>query len=177
MNAYRPDVFIEAMTFRRPEDRHDRWLLRQQPGQRELCRRGSFQRRERLQPLHEGQIGLAILLSEARHRVAKIIRLKRRLVVDRAGQKTFAKRTERYEPDAKFLKRRENLAFGLTPPEGVLTLQRRNRLDRVRAANRRRSCLRQAEVLDLARGYEVLDGTSDVFDRHVGVDAMLIEEV
>src|SRR5436189_1088218 len=177
MNIYGPDVLVETMALCRAGDRHDPWLLRQQPGQRELRRCGALPRRERLQPLHEGQIGLAVLFSEARDRFAKIVRLERCLVVDRAGQKTFPKWTERYEPDAEFLERRENLAFGLTPPQGVLALQCRNRLNSVGAADRRGSCLRQAEVLDFALRNEVLDGTSDVFDRHVRVNAMLIEEV
>src|SRR3954462_4885583 len=98
------------MTLRRSRDWHDPRLLCQEPGQCELRRRRSFLRGECLQPLHERQIGLAVLLREARNGVAKIIRLKRGLVVDRASQKALTKRTERHEPDAEFLERRENLA-------------------------------------------------------------------
>src|SRR4051812_41596818 len=106
MNIYGPDVLVETMTLCRAGNRYDPRLLRQQPGQRELRRCRALARRGRLQPLHECQIGLAVLFSEARDRVAKIVRLEGCLVVDRAGQKTFPKRTERYEPDAEFLERR-----------------------------------------------------------------------
>jgi len=39
------------------------------------------------------------------------------LVVDRAGQKTFAERAERHEADAQFLKRRQDFALRFAPPQ------------------------------------------------------------
>src|SRR6266571_6673259 len=47
----------------------------------------------------------------------------------------------------------------------------------MRATYRVRARLRQAEVLDLAFADELLHGTGDVLDRHIGVDAVLVEEV
>src|SRR6478672_3175447 len=117
MKVHRRDVLVETMTLRRSRDRHNPGLLREQPGQRELRRGRSFSLGEGLQPLHEGQVGLAVLLGEPWHDVAKIARLERRLVVNRAGQKALAQRTERYEADAEFLERRENLALRLSPPQ------------------------------------------------------------
>jgi hypothetical protein len=38
-------------------------------------------------------------------------------------------------------------------------------------------CLGEAEVGDLAGGDEFLHGTGDFLDRHVGVDAVLVEQV
>ena len=66
---------------------------------------------------------------------------------------------------------------GLAPPQRVLALQRRHRLDRVRAANRLHAGLGQTEVLDLALANQVLHRTRDVFDRHVRIDTVLIEEI
>jgi len=43
----------------------------------------------------------------------------------------------------------------------------------VGAPDRLSSGLRQPEVLDLALGNQVLDGTGDVLDRHIRIDAML----
>jgi hypothetical protein len=37
--------------------------------------------------------------------------------------------------------------------------------------------LRQAEMLDLALDDQLLDGAGDVFDRHVEIDTMLVEQV
>ena len=47
----------------------------------------------------------------------------------------------------------------------------------MRAANRLHAGLGQAEVLDLAFLNQVLHRSGDVFDRDVGIDAVLIEEV
>src|SRR6185312_13734221 len=37
--------------------------------------------------------------------------------------------------------------------------------------------LGHAEMLDLAFGDQVADGAGDIFDRHVGIDAMLVEQI
>ena len=94
-----------------------------------------------------------------------------------AREEAFAKRTERHEPDAELLERRQDLRLGSSRPQRVLALQRRHRLDRVRAANRLRAGFRQPEVPDLAFLNQVLHGSRDVFDGHVRVDPVLIEQV
>jgi len=50
-------------------------------------------------------------------------------------------------------------------------------LDRVRPANRLNPGLRHAEVLDLTLGNQLLDRSCHVLDRHVRIDAVLIEEI
>ena len=67
--------------------------------------------------------------------------------------------------------------FGLAPPERVFALQRGDGLDGVGAADGLRAGFGQAEVPDLACCDQVLHGAGDVFDGHVGVDAVLIEEI
>ena len=47
----------------------------------------------------------------------------------------------------------------------------------VRAANRGRCGFRQPEVDHLAFGDQVLHGAGDVFDRYLGIDAVLVEQV
>ena len=47
----------------------------------------------------------------------------------------------------------------------------------MRATNRLNTRLGQAEVFDLAFANQVLHGPSDVFDRNVGIDAVLVEEI
>src|SRR6185295_3277461 len=86
-------------------------------------------------------------------------------------------RTERHEADTKLFKRRQNLSFWFAPPQRVLTLECRYGLDGVCAANRLSPGFRETEVLHLAFTNQVAHGTRDVFDRHVRIDAMLIEEV
>src|SRR5689334_2327853 len=121
-----------------PGNRYDPGLLRQHPGERDLRWRGVLLVGERLQPRDERQVGLAVLLRESWHDVAEVRWIERRLVVDRAGEKAFPEGAEGHEPDAEFLERWQGLAFRLAPPERVLALKRRDRLDSVRAAD----CLR-----------------------------------
>ena len=47
----------------------------------------------------------------------------------------------------------------------------------MRAADRLHARFRQTEVLDLAFANQVLDRARDVLDRHVGIDAVLIEQI
>ena len=71
----------------------------------------------------------------------------------------------------------QHLFLGSLPPQRVLALHRGHRQHGVGAADR--SCRRfgQPPVLDLAGFDELLDGTGDIFDRDVGVDAVLVVEV
>ena len=94
-----------------------------------------------------------------------------------SGEKALAKRTERHEPDAEFLERRQDLRLGSLAPQRVLALERGHGLDRVRAANRLRAGFGQPEVPDLAFLNQVLHGSRDVLDWHVRVHAVLIEQV
>ena len=70
-------------------------------------------------------------------------------------------------------------AVGLrpAPPQRIFVLKRGDRLHRMRAAERLDARLGHAEMLDLALGDQVLDGARDILDRHVGVDAVLVEQV
>jgi hypothetical protein len=52
-----------------------------------------------------------------------------------------------------------------------------DRLDRVGAANGTCTRLRKAEVFDLSGVDQILDCAGDIFDRYVGIDAMLIENI
>ena len=115
--------------------------------------------------------------AESRHAVAEIGAVELRIGIDLAGQKTFAERAERNESDAQFFQCRHHRFFRLSPEQGVLTLQRRHRLHRMGAADRLCARFREAEVLDLALLNQFLHRARNVFDRHVQVDAMLIEKI
>ena len=97
--------------------------------------------------------------------------------VDGAGEEAFAEGAERYEPDAELDQGGQDLGFGFTPEQRVLALQGGDGLDGVGAADDVDASLGEAEVTDLAGVDEVLDSTGDVLDRHVGVDAVLVEQV
>src|SRR5215218_5287575 len=177
LNLRSADVLVQPVELCRSWDWHDPGPLFQQPRKRDLRRSGLLAVCEGLQPLYEREVCLPVLLRESRNDVAEVSSVERRLVVDLAGEKPLTERAERHESDAELLERRKNFCLGLSPPQGVFALQRRNRVNRVRPANGLNACLRQSEVSDLAFPDEVPDCAGDVFDRHVGIDAMLIEEV
>jgi hypothetical protein len=56
-------------------------------------------------------------------------------------------------------------------------LQSGDRLDGVGAADGFSAGFGEAEVLDLAFLDQVLDGAGDIFDGHVGIDAVLVEKI
>src|SRR5262245_3206369 len=90
----RADVFLEPMHFRRGRNRHNPWPLRQDPRERDLCRRRILARRKALEPLDEPEVRLAILRREPRKCLAEVSLHKRRVLVDGACEKATAKWTE-----------------------------------------------------------------------------------
>src|SRR5438309_11474369 len=97
--------------------------------------------------IDENLVGFASLRLEARNGVAEVATVNRGALVDRAGQKALAQRTERHEADPELLEGRKDLLFGFPPPQRIFALKRRDCLDRVGAANRLRACFRESEVL------------------------------
>src|SRR5215213_7623021 len=71
----------------------------------------------------------------------------------------------------------QHLRVGLPGPDRVLVLNRGNRLDGVGAADGVRPGLGQAEVGDLPGVDQVLHSAGDVLERHLGVDAVLVQQV
>ena len=114
---------------------------------------------------------------EAGNDVPEIGTVECRVLVDGAREEALAQRAEGNEADAEFLERRQELLLGLSPEQGVFALNRGDRLDGVRPPDRLRARLGKAEVSDFAFADQVLDRAGDIFDRHVRVNAMLIEEI
>jgi hypothetical protein len=98
-------------------------------------------------------------------------------VVDLSRQEPLPERAERNEADPELLERRQNLRFRLSEPDRVFALEGRDALDGMSTTNRLSSRFGESEVLDLALLDQVFHRPSHVFDSHVGVDAMLIEQV
>ena len=94
-----------------------------------------------------------------------------------AGEKALAQRAEGHEADAELLERRQDLLLGLPPEQRIFALKCGDRLHGVRAADGLRARLGKAEVLHLAFADQLLDRARDVLDRHVRIDAVLIEQI
>jgi hypothetical protein len=94
-----------------------------------------------------------------------------------AGKETGAQRAERHEVNAELLEHWQKLCFRSPPEQRILTLDCRHGLDGMYTTDRLHACFRQTEVLDLAFGDQLLDGTSHIFDRHFRINAVLVEDV
>src|SRR5439155_21649535 len=92
-------------------------------------------------------------------------------------EKALAQRTERNEANSQLLERWQHVRFRLSPPQRILALDGSNGLDRVCATYRLHAGFRKPEVLDLTLVNQVLHCSCDVFDGHIRVNTVLIEEV
>ena len=125
--------------------------------------------------IDQGLVRLPGLRREAREDVAEVGAVERRVLVDLAREEALAQRAVGNEADPEFLERRQHFRLGRSPPQRVFALERGDRLDGVCAADRLHAGFGQAEVLDLAFLDQVLHRSRHVFDRHVRVDAVLVE--
>ena len=80
--------------------------------------------------IHQGLICSAVLRGEARDDIAEIGLVERGFFVDLAGEEAFSQGAEWNESDSEFLEGRKNFLLRLSPPERILALERRDRLDR-----------------------------------------------
>src|SRR5579885_165510 len=177
LHARRTQILFEALQLGRAGNRHDPRLLRQQPGQRDLGRRRALALRDSAQQLDQSLVRLARLGRKAGQAVAEVVLAELRVLIDGAGEKASAERTVWYEANAQLLADGQHLPLRFAPPQRILTLQRRHRLYRVRTTDGLHTGFRKTEILDLARSDQILDRAGDVFDRHLVIDAMLVEEI
>ena len=95
----------------------------------------------------------------------------------RPVRKTAAQRAERHQPDAEIVQDADDFLFRFAPEQRVLALQHGDRLHRMGAADGADAGLGQAEVAYLAHGDEFADRPGDLFDRDLGVDPVLVQQV
>src|SRR6185369_15990632 len=103
LEARRAEVLLEPVEPGRPGDRHDPGLLREEPRERDLRGSRLLPRRDLAEERHQRLVRLARLRREARHDVAEVVLLERRLLVDLPGEEPLAERAERDEPDPELL--------------------------------------------------------------------------
>ena len=100
-----------------------------------------------------------------------------RVFVDLSREIAPAQRAEWHEANPEFLACRQHFLFNLSPPQRVFALDCRDWLDCVGAADGFCACFRKAEVLHLACLNQVLHRSRHVFDGHVRVNPVLIEQI
>jgi len=165
---------------RRPRDRDDERLPRQQPGERDLRGRRLFSLRHPLEQFDEDPVRTQRFGREARkgrrgsHVVLRIEHSRR---CHLAGQEPHPERAPRHEADAELLAGWQHLVFRVTRPDRVFVLDGRYRLHGVRTADRRAAGLREPEVTNLAGGDKIRNRARHILDRDVRIDAVLIKEI
>jgi hypothetical protein len=177
LDVGRAEVLLEPVELGGAGDRHDPALLRQQPGERDLRGRRLLLACDALQQIDQRLVFLQRLRRKTRQYLPEVPSPSLVSLLIAPVRKPLPSGLG-HETDAQFLAGVEN-PIGLRPtrPKRILVLKRGDRVNRVGAADGLRTWLREAEMLHLALGDQVLDRGGYVLDRHVRVDAMLIEEI
>ena len=129
---------------------------------------------------HDGcraHVGVEVLALKARIAAAEVAFRILLGALDVARQKSAAEGTERNETDAELAQQRNDARFEIALPQRVLALQRRDRMHRMRAPDGLLARFRYSEKSDLSFGHELRHVTDNFLDRHLGIDAMLIEQI
>src|SRR5215217_3517978 len=126
------DVFLQPVQLSRPGNRHDPRLLGQQPCQSDLAWSSTFALRDAAEKVDDGLIVSQRLRCEPRDRATDVVAaVETGRGVDRACEEAFAERAVGHEADTEFLAGWEHFLFWPAPPQRVLTLDGRHRLDGV----------------------------------------------
>ncbi len=125
----------------------------------------------------DAQVALEVLAGEARVGLAPVVVGPLVGGADRAGEEAVAERRIGHEADAQLAQQRQQLGLRVTGPQGVLGLQRGDRVHGVGAADRVRAGLGQADVADLAFGDQVGQRADGLLDGGIRVDPVLVVQV
>src|SRR5205823_969335 len=158
-------------------DRNNPGLLREQPGERNLSRCRLLPFCDLANQINQGLIRFARLRRKARESVAEIGTVEHGIFVDLSREKAPTQRAIRNKTDSEFFERRQYFRFRVSHPQRVFALDRSDRLNCVCATDRLHSWLRKAEVLDFTFLNQILHRSGDLFDRHAGINTVLIEQI
>src|SRR5580692_3072212 len=171
------EVFFQPMQLSRARNRHDPRFLCKQPSQCDLRRCRFLLLGEPANQINHRLIRFSILFAKARDNVAEIAFVELRIFADLAREEAFAQRAKRNESNPEFLERRDHLRFRFSPPYRIFALQRSDGLNFVCATDRLYPRFRKSEVLHLALLNQILHGSSDIFNRYVRINTVLIEQI
>src|SRR5579863_4814375 len=158
-------------------DRNNPRLLSEQPSECDPSRSRFLPLRDAAEQVNQGLIRLESLRRKARESAAEVGAVERRVFVHRSRQEALAERAIWHESNREFLKGRYHFLLGGSRPQRVFALESSDWLDCVRATYRLHSRFGKTEVLDLACLNQFLHRAGHVFDRHVRVNPVLIEQV
>ena len=173
----RVDVLVEPAHLSGAGDRHDERAPAEHPGQGELRRAAALGGGQLLQAGDQRQVVADVLGLETRHAAPEVGGAEASGIGDGAGQEAAAERAVGDEADVELGAQVEQRVLRVPRPQGVLGLQRRQRMDGVCAADGGGDRLADSESADLALGDQPGHGAHGVLDRHRRVDSMDVVEV
>ena len=134
--------------------------------------RASASTRSRCEPDVGGE-SVALVPLVPRSGVARVERGRRH----RPAEDPATQRRERHEADPEFAQRRQDFVLDPAVEQRVLALHGRERVHRVRPADRRRGRLGQPDVPGLARGHDLRERADGLLDRHLRVHPVQVVQV
>src|SRR6266849_10637214 len=170
-------VFLKILAALRAGDGDNVVTLRQHPRERQLGWLASFFARDLFDFFHEIEILLKVFALEAWRGTAIVIGCQVFEFLELAGKKASSKRAVGDEADAEFAAGCEDFLFRIARPKRILCLQRSYGMHLRGAAQSVDPGFRQADMSNLALLDQFCQGANRLFNRRIGIDAMLVIEV
>lgn len=95
----------------------------------------------------------------------------------KAGQKALAQRAERHKAGVQLFRERQQVFFGIPPEHGILALDSGQGHSGVRAADCVHARLRKIPMPALALPHQFRDGSGQILNGHVRINAMLVVKI
>src|SRR5271165_486961 len=175
--AAAPRFSCRRVNFRVPGIGTMKGLLSQQPSERDLSGRRILPDRNGTEQIDYRLIGLDCLGREAGEPTANAGRGEGYAGIDGPSKEALAKGAPGNEADPEFFAGRQHFGFEIACPKRIFALDGGNRLNGMCAPQCLRSRFGKTEILDLSFLNQVLDRSGDVFDWHVRVNTVLIEQI
>src|SRR5439155_11615993 len=114
---------------------------------------------------------------KARENVAEIAAVERRVFVDLSREESPAQRTVRNKTDSEFFTCGDHFLLRLSPPQRIFVLNSSDWLHSMCATNGLYPGFRKPKVPDLASLYQLPHRAGDIFNRHLRINTVLIEQI
>src|SRR5262249_41838773 len=134
----------------RSRNRHDAFILRQYPRERDLRGRALVNGGDLLDRLEQRHVLAEVVDQKARVLAAPVLWQQRIETLDRAGEKAAPEWRISEKTDAELAASGQDVLFDIARPQRILGLERGDTMHFVRASDRLRAGLRQQQMPDLA---------------------------
>ncbi len=171
-------VFFEVLAALGAGNGNEVNAFAEDPGEGELAGLDTFAIGDGADAIDEDLVLIEVVAGEAWvARFAKVLSVELRVFGDGAGEEAAAEGRVGDEADAELAADRDDFGFGVALPKGVFGLESGDGVNFVGASDGGGGGFRKAEVFNLASFDELGHGADGVFDRGVGIDAVLVVEI